>query len=236
MGQVSGSPIGLLLSGGLDSCVLLAQLLEKGHRVQPFYVRCGLVWEACEIASTRRFLAAVAGQYAPEVVLFDMPLSDLYGEHWSINGRNTPDAHSPDEAVFLPGRNALLVIKPAIWCQLHGIETLALAVLSGNPFADATDEFFRAFQTVVDQASRRILKIQRPLAGMTKQQVMQLGRRYPLELTFSCINPIEGWHCGRCNKCAERRSAFQSVGLSDATRYANLPPAHHCMRSNAEGI
>ncbi|MFV1968332.1 MAG: 7-cyano-7-deazaguanine synthase, partial [Pirellulaceae bacterium] len=120
------------------------------------------------------------------------------------------------------GRNPLLVIKPAIWCQLHGIETLALGLLSGNPFADATDEFFRGLQTVLDQTtSAGTLKIERPLAGMTKRQVVELGRRYPLELTFSCINPVEGAHCGCCNKCAERRNAFQSVGLRDATRYAD---------------
>ena len=34
---------------------------------------------------------------------------------------------------------------------------------------------------------------------------MALGRGLPLELTFSCIAPVAGQHCGRCNKCAERR-------------------------------
>ena len=221
MREASGERIGLLLSGGMDSCVLVARLLEAGYDVQPFYVRCGLVWEACEIAALRRFLAAVAGDCAPEIIAFDLPLRDLYGEHWSLSGRGTPDAESPDEAVFLPGRNVLLAIKPAIWCQLHGIETLALAILSGNPFADSTDKFFDGFQTVLDQATGGVLKMERPFAGMTKLDVVKLGRRYPLELTFSCISPVEGQHCGCCNKCAERRDAFQSLGLEDRTDYAS---------------
>ena len=75
-----------------------------------------------------------------------MPLGDLYGNHWSTSGRNAPDAASPDDAVYLPGRNALLTLKPALWCVLHGIEELALAVLASNPFADATDRFFRRFR------------------------------------------------------------------------------------------
>ena len=33
-------PIGLLLSGGLDSSILLGHLLAHGRRVQPFYIRC----------------------------------------------------------------------------------------------------------------------------------------------------------------------------------------------------
>ena len=36
----------------------------------------------------------------------------------------------PDEAVFLPGRNALLTIKAALWCQMHGINELAVATLA----------------------------------------------------------------------------------------------------------
>jgi 7-cyano-7-deazaguanine synthase len=38
-------------------------------------------------------------------------------------------------------------------------------------------------------------------------------------LTFSCMRPVDGKHCGTCNKCAERRRAFASAGLSDPTEY-----------------
>jgi 7-cyano-7-deazaguanine synthase len=55
---------------------------------------------------------------------------------------------------------------------------------------------------------------------MTKRQVMELGRDLPLELTFSCISPVDSLHCGRCNKCAERQAAFRDAGLPDGTRYA----------------
>ena len=55
--------------------------------------------------------------------------------------------------------------------------------------------------------------------GMKKVEVMRLGRGLPLELTFSCIQPREEGHCGRCNKCAERQHAFREAQLSDPTRY-----------------
>ncbi|MCD4728936.1 MAG: 7-cyano-7-deazaguanine synthase, partial [Pirellulales bacterium] len=42
----------------------------------------------------------------------------------------------------------------------------------------------------------------------------------PLELTFSCLSPVAGLHCGRCNKCAERQEAFRSLEMHDPTRYA----------------
>jgi 7-cyano-7-deazaguanine synthase len=28
-------------------------------------------------------------------------------------------------------------------------------------------------------------------------------------------------HCGRCNKCAERRKAFADAGIADGTPYAS---------------
>jgi 7-cyano-7-deazaguanine synthase len=57
---------------------------------------------------------------------------------------------------------------------------------------------------------------------MNKQQVMALGRGMPLELTFSCIAPVNHLHCGRCNKCAERQAAFRESGIQDKTVYAHV--------------
>ena len=131
---------------------------------------------------------------------------------WSVDGRRTPGADTPDQAVYLPGRDALLAIKPAIWCGLHGIGQLALAVLAGNPFADATDEFFRGFEAALQQATGKPVAIVRPFAGMTKGDVVRLGRDLPLELSFSCVSPLEGLHCGRCNKCAAAQRASRRSG------------------------
>src|SRR6185436_16048969 len=100
---------GLLLSGGIDSAVLLDQLLARGWQVVPFYVRTGCVWQASELDAIERFLAkleqsAARGSRALlDLVVFDMPVDDLYGDHWSLSGTDVPDEHTPDEAVYLPG-------------------------------------------------------------------------------------------------------------------------------------
>lgn len=213
--------IGLLLSGGLDSSVLLGHLLGQGRCVQPFYVRSDLAWQSAELAAAKGFLRALASPNLADLVVLDLPLRDVYGEHWSVTGRGVPDLSSPDEAVYLPGRNALLTIKPVIWCQMHGIEELALAVLGNNPFSDATAEFFHEFQAALQRASGRLVRIVRPFARWDKYQVMELGRSLPLERTFSCISPVDGRHCGVCNKCAERMAAFGQLGAADPTVYAD---------------
>lgn len=216
----STSPLGLLLSGGLDSSILLYHSLAQGARVQPLYVQSGLLWQQEELRAVRRFLAALARPELADLVVFEMPLADLYAGHWSVTGDGTPDSKTPDEAVYLPGRNALLLIKPILWCQAQGISQLALAPLASNPFADATDEFFSELQSALNQGVACPVEIERPFARLHKPEVMRLGRGAPLAHTFSCIHPVDGLHCGQCNKCAERQVAFRDVGWNDPTRYA----------------
>jgi 7-cyano-7-deazaguanine synthase len=216
----STATIGVLASGGLDSSILIGHLLRQRRRVQPFHIRTGLHWEAGELPALERFLKAVATPDLAELVVLDLPLADLYDGHWSLTGRGIPSADSPDEAVFLPGRNALLIVKAAVWCQLNGVGELALAALGTSPFEDARGEFFRDFQAAINYGVEHKVKLFRPLGEMTKRDVMQLGRGMPLELTLSCLAPIDGMHCGRCNKCAERRAAFRDAKLEDRTRYA----------------
>ena len=203
--------VGVLISGGLDSAILAGRLLANGQRVQPFYIRSNLFWEAEEHAAVARFLAAIASPQLEPLVTLALPLDDLYQGHWSFTGRDVPDADTPDEAVYLPGRNALLIVKAALWCQMHGIRQLALAPLGNNPFPDAGDEFFASLQSALNRMGQRELEILRPFAELNKRQVMLLADGLPLELTFSCIAPRDGLHCGQCNKCGERQAAFRSI-------------------------
>jgi 7-cyano-7-deazaguanine synthase len=220
----SGDPstTGLLFSGGVDSAVLLDWLLARGWSVVPFYVRTGSAWERCELDAAGRFLSDVGQPRLLDLVMLDMPLADLYGDHWSMTGAEVPDATSSDEAVFLLGRNPLLLIKPALWCRMHSIEHLALATLASNPFEDATPEFFARFEEMFRAATGGHVHIARPFDRLPKHRVMEMGRHLPLELTFSCLAPVDGLHCGRCNKCAERRKAFCRVQSVDPTPYADV--------------
>lgn len=239
--EIESADIAVLASGGLDSCVLVAHLLAHGANpdfnryarhgnhgegawtVQPIFVCHGLIWEQTELAHLRRFLALIDAPNLRPLVTLELPLTDLYNGHWSVTGRSVPDRTSPDEAVFLPGRNGLLAIKAVLWCQLHQVNRLALGVLGSNPFDDATPAFFRHFEAALNRGEVDHVEIQRPFASKSKEEVMRLGATLPLEATFSCIAPVGGMHCGNCNKCAERQKAFAIVGRVDPTAYASAP-------------
>jgi 7-cyano-7-deazaguanine synthase len=219
--MVKSSVVGLLLSGGLDSSILLHHLLEGDSRVQPFYIRCNLFWQTDELLALQLYLSEVAEPGLAPLVILDLPLTDVYEEHWSVTGQGVPASDSPDQAVFLPGRNALLTIKAAIWCQLHGINELALATLHSNPFPDATPQFVQEFASVLKMALSSELRIVLPFAQFDKRRVMEMGTHLKLERTFSCIAPVRSQHCGECNKCAERQAAFRLIGVDDLTVYVH---------------
>lgn len=212
--------LAVLISGGLDSAILLGDAIRRGLVVQPLYVRGGLLWEATEVDYLERYLHAVGGPNLRPLKILEQPLADLLGTHWSLDGRGVPDASTPDEAVYLPGRNILLLTRAMIWCRLHQVPKVALGILRSNPFADATPEFFDEFAHAVNRGIGGRVAVVRPFAGRSKADVMRLGRGLPLEWTFSCIQPIDGLHCGSCNKCHERRQAFRESGLDDPTTYA----------------
>jgi 7-cyano-7-deazaguanine synthase len=154
------------------------------------------------------------------LVVLDVPIAPVYGSHWSLSGDDVPDEQTTDDAVYLPGRNLLLLSLPSVWCALHGVHTIALGTLKGNPFPDATEAFFSGFSMLVERAMDHPLEVVTPFGDLVKADVVELGRGLALERTFSCIDPVDGRHCGRCNKCAERRQGFATASIEDATDYA----------------
>jgi 7-cyano-7-deazaguanine synthase len=217
---VVADAVAVLASGGLDSAILVAHLASDGTKVTPIYVRFGLTWEDVEVRHLKRFLASLSNANVESLIELDLPVADSYGAHWSVTGQDVPDDHSPDEAVYLPGRNLLLLAKSSVWCALNGIPTIALGTLAANPFPDADSEFFTAFSALAGRALGFPLAVVTPFAGRSKQDVLAVGRQLALDLTFSCIAPLSERHCGRCNKCAERQLAFSDLGLVDTTEYA----------------
>jgi len=218
----------VLLSGGLDSAVLLYEEAARGD-VQPVYVSVGLAWERAERQMVARLLAspALAGRVRPLVSL-GVDMRDVYAAtHWAVRGA-PPSYHTPDEDVYLPGRNIVLLGKAGVYCAAAKLDRVVLGTLAHNPFPDATPEFREAMARALSLGLAHDLQIDAPYADTSKAEVVRRGAALavPFELTLSCMNPIEGdssepVHCGLCSKCRERHDAFLEAGLADPTLYAD---------------
>lgn len=215
--------IAVLFSAGLDSAVLVAHAADQaGALVQPIYVRAGLAWEAEELAMAGRLLGSEA--YGPRVlplVSLGVDMRDVYpASHWAIRGE-APAFDTPDEDVYIEGRNVVLLSKAAVYMARARIGRVMLGPLAANPFPDATAGFFDAMGRALSIGLAAPIRIEAPFAGMRKAEVITRGRALgvPLELTLSCMQPQGGRHCGRCSKCRERMDAFREAGGNDPAAY-----------------
>jgi 7-cyano-7-deazaguanine synthase len=227
-------PSAVLLSGGLDSAVLLADEAARGV-VQPVYVAVGLAWEAAERAIVARLLTAL-GRVQPNIrplASLSVDMRDVYAAtHWAVTG--TPPAYdTPDEDVYLPGRNIVLLGKAGVYAAAAGLDRIVLGTLAHNPFPDATPEFRAAIARALSLGLAHGLRIEAPYAGASKADVVRRGAALgvPFEFTLSCMSPVRvagpasddaGYmHCGTCSKCRERHDAFIELGMVDPTTYAD---------------
>lgn len=216
----------VLVSGGIDSAVALAEAVQSGEPVVPVYVRSGLIWESAEMYWLGRFLQTLEADGLAPLVTLEAPAADLYGDHWSLTGESPPAAGSPDAAVYLPGRNLLLLAKTGVFAAQRGCRAIVMGPLAANPFPDGTRAFFDAMARAIGigMGLDAELPVLTPLAGLSKAGVVRRGADYRLDLTLSCLDPVEGgFHCGVCNKCAERRRGFREAGVPDPTEYAAIP-------------
>jgi len=211
--------IAVLASGGLDSAVLLAD--EAQHaQVHPIYVQCGLAWERKEQQALQSFVDALKNPNVAPITVLSAPTGNMYGEHWSMTGKSVPGADESDSSVFLPGRNILLVGLAAVWCSTHNVPDIAIGSLKGNPFPDATLEFFQDFARALSTGLGHQLTVKAPYRSVHKFEIIQRFEHLPLGLTLTCMAPKGKKHCGQCNKCHERQVGFRKAGVPDHTAYA----------------
>lgn len=208
-----------LASGGLDSAALIAHLGAVGA-VQPIYIRAGLAWEDEEFSALGAVCAALAGGGVPVRGPAELSAGGgIYEGHWSAAG-GAPDYGAPDEDVFIPARNLVLIGLAAAWCAVRGIDHVAIGTLAGNPFADAGPGFLERYAALISEAVGRPMTVTAPFSRMSKAQLIARYGHLPFHLTLTCMAPRDGIHCGACNKCRERHEAFREAGVTDGARFA----------------
>jgi 7-cyano-7-deazaguanine synthase len=155
-------------------------------------------------------------------------MRDVYdATHWAVTGK-PPTYHTPDEDVYLPGRNIVLLAKAGVYSAGAGLDRLVLGTLGHNPFPDATPEFRMAMARALSLGLAHGLLVDAPFAALKKAEVIRRGAALgvPFGLTLSCMSPVAVHplprHCGTCSKCRERHDAFIEVGVVDPTEYDSV--------------
>lgn len=215
----AGTPVAVMLGGGVESTALVRRYLAMGETVVPVHVRCGLIWDDCEAEFVRRFLAANAGAGLKPLIEISIPLHDFLGDHWAVTGRGIPGSSAPSSDLEIPLRNLTLLSFAVHRLRQLPALSLAMGTTADNCYRDGSRAYFDKCEDVLAVEAGHPVKILTPLIGLHKTDVIRQSDRETLALSFSCVNPRNGRHCGVCIKCGRRQAAFATAGVDDPTIY-----------------
>lgn len=217
----SVGPVVVLLGGGIESTALVVQLLAEGRQVIPVHANCGLIWDDCESEFVRRFCRAQDSPSLLPLIEFRVSLADWMGEHWAVTGKGVPRDGAGGCELEIPLRNLTLLGLALTKVNYLQPTQLAMGTTAENSFRDGSREYFDRAQELLSLEVGRSVEIITPYLHLTKPDVIRLMDTDTLALSFSCVDPLDGRHCGRCIKCGSRRRAFLSAGVQDPTDYAS---------------
>ena len=228
---IPGRKAVVLVSGGMDSAVVLAIAREQGFAVHALSVRYGQR-HTSELDAAAR-LARAMGAVAHKVV--DVDLRTIGGSALTDDAIAVPldtDAKPADPipATYVPARNTIMLSIALGWAEVLGAADIFCGVnavdYSGYP--DCRPEFVAAFERLANLATRAGvegagLRIHAPLQYLGKADIVREGVRLGVDfaLTVSCYQADgEGRACGHCDACRLRAEGFRAAGVPDPTRYA----------------
>lgn len=221
----------LLLSGGLDSAVLCAMLVEELYRVHALTVSYGQRHAVELVAAT-----AIAKAYSVashKTISLDLR---AIGGSALTDQMAVPKSKGCDDQIpitYVPARNTILLSLALGYAETLDVSTLALGAnavdYSGYP--DCRPAFVEAFAQLANVATKmgtdgNKIRVIAPLMKMSKAEIIRRGADLgvPFQLTHSCYDPApDGKACGECDSCRLRAEGFQSAGIADPTRYQTAP-------------
>ncbi|HEY5849737.1 MAG TPA: 7-cyano-7-deazaguanine synthase QueC [Lysobacter sp.] len=226
----------VLVSGGMDSAVVIAIAREQGFAVHALSVRYGQRHTSELDAADRvsKSLGAVAHKTV-NVDLRSIGGSALTDE--SISVPTDDDGHAIGQAAakdaipvtYVPARNTIMLSVALGWAEVLGAADIFCGVnavdYSGYP--DCRPEFISAFQNLANLATKAGvegagIRVHAPLQFMSKADIVREGVRLGVDFgeTVSCYKADDqGRACGHCDACRLRAEGFVAAGVADPTRY-----------------
>jgi 7-cyano-7-deazaguanine synthase len=220
---MSEQKVVIILSGGMDSAVLLADMLATGVQVH-----C-LTFDYGSKHGQREQQAAIdlTGYYDVPHTIFRLDLKNLLKSNLLQTGGEIPDGHYAEQSMkqtVVPFRNGIMLAIAVGFAESIGFEGVAIGAHTGDHFIypDCRKGFLQAINCAAIEGTDQGIYIIHSFDAMSKGDIARLGAslRVPFEKTWTCYKGQEV-HCGTCGSCTERKEAFAQAGVPDPTFYLN---------------
>lgn len=214
----------VILSGGLDSTVLLYQSVTELGAENVFAISFRYEQRHMkEIACASRACKQLGVKHD---VVDIADTAKLFGGN-SLTDKNVPvpDGHYEDETMKLtvvPNRNMIFLSLATALAITRGADEVAYGAHDGDHaiYPDCRKEFADAMEKAIALCDWSEVRLVRSFLGARKEDIVAIGDSLgvPLEDTWSCYNG-GSQHCGQCGTCKERIEAFSLSGVVDPTEY-----------------
>jgi 7-cyano-7-deazaguanine synthase len=192
----------LLLSGGVESTTLFAQLADAGEPVQGLFIDYGQRGAGEE----RRAAETHCGRLGVELVALDLARVGA-----TFRRGQDRKAHVP-----LPHRNLVALSLGLSYAANLGAKRLYLAANRADTteYPSSSHAFLAQFRLICGLLGD--VELRAPYLDFAKADVIRRGIELGVDYdtTYSCLlgYPV---HCGRCPQCLKRRDAFRAAGLEE---------------------
>jgi len=202
----------VLLSGGLDSTVVLHLAARRFGRVRALSIHYGQRHADAELERARAIAVAAGVPHAVERI--ELP--------WSRNALTGAGAGPiASRAAVVPGRNAILVTLAGAHAAAHGCGEVWIGCCAADAatFPDCRPEWIEAMGRALAVSMGVLLAA--PLLDRTKAQIVRAARELGADawsaigLSWSCYSPDDGRPCGACGACGARIAGFRDAGIAD---------------------
>jgi 7-cyano-7-deazaguanine synthase len=217
----------VILSGGLDSGVLLGYLQSKDYEVMALSFDYGQRHK-----TELQYAKALCKHYEVSHEVISLPIGSLLkGSALTDASVTVPEGHYADEtmkATIVPNRNAMFLSIAYSIALGNQMDFVAMGVHAGDHpiYPDCRPAFIDAFEHMEKVSCRGYLPesfvLSTPFITWSKADIVKLGSslRVPFDLTWSCYKGKD-YHCGKCGTCVERKEAFLLAEVDDLTAYSN---------------
>ncbi len=245
----------LIVSGGMDSCVLAHYYAAAGFDLHLLSFDYGQK-HVKELTYAEKYIADLRNRYGRGSTaltithnVIELPIARLSPGSDSVllnSERKMPHGHYTDDsmkATVVPYRNPNMLLQAATlaWNEHAGVVAYAAHYGDYAQYPDCREVFVDAFNAMLATAMiGQDIKVEAPFMYFSKAQIARLGAnlQVPFELTWSCYEGghegLDDRHCGSCGTCVERYESFKLAGVADPTDYASDPELYLHIPGSAE--
>ena len=216
----------VLLSGGLDSSVVLSVCQDKGYDIYAISFDYGQRHKVeLEYA---KFQATFFNCISHEVFKMEFYGGSALTDDIKVPKNRDSDSMSKDIPVtYVPSRNIVFLSFASGYAECHDIDNIFIGVnaIDYSGYPDCRKNFIDNFEKLINKSTKKGLegskfKINTPLINLSKKDIIKLGHKNGVDfsMTSSCYSPKLKKNCGVCDSCLLRKQGFEEAGLRDPAR------------------